>query len=284
MAAEDWLCRFRQAHRQLSAPDRAEALWLLASDPALVTQWLRAQLQEMAGDPARLPAGYADPVLQSLVLLDDGELHLSLAFVDAVRWNERHAKADGGGDVIEFADGWTRVRVLHATGATVQMHARSDRGEWRADRPKRLCQGQEFVLDNARQALRFCSVSHDIVLLRLLVRDPDLRHVVECEAATGQVLRRRQAQSHDARVQMMLSLLRSLGRTGAIDVIAASIGAWPPELRWHGVCEALALDAFSGFALLEAMAREDADPDLRALAQQTRSQRVVAHPQVAERV
>ena len=282
MSPQQWLDRFQQDNRRWSAQARADTLWPLVSQTEFATRWLRDRLERMASRRPGLPPGYSDPALQSLVMLDDGQLHLSLALIDGVRWRALHAAADDQPCIVEFADGWTRLRFLKGEGAELRIYHRDADGTLEPDDPQSVRDGQEFALDNARQSLRLSAVGDDVLLVRLLVRDPGLGHALECDAATGQVLRTRQAQSHEARTQMILSLLRSLARADAIALVADLVATWPAELRWHAVREALVLDSRAGFALLLAMGRDDPDPKLRQLASETRDRLIVAHPQLAD--
>lgn len=280
MTPQAWLARFREGNVGHSARLRADALWPHVREPGFVQHWLRASLADMARDPAILPPGHASPWLQSLVLFDDGELHLSLAMIEGRAWHS--ARQIEAQQTLEFADGWARLCFLRAEQVEVQ---RFHRDPARPDRAyahgfQQVRTGQEFALDNASELLRFSTIEGECLYLRLLVRDPDQRHVSEHDTRTGALLRIRQAQAHEGRLQMTLSLLRSLGRTDAVDGVAQKVSDWPPELRWHAVREALALDSRRGFALLDAMSRDDPDPKLRALALATRERLLLAHPEL----
>lgn len=280
MTPQAWLARFREVNVDHSARMRADALWPHVRQPGFVRHWLRASIADMAQDPAILPNGHSTPWLRSLVLFDDGELHLSLAMIDGPAWHA--ARQLETQDTLEFADGWTRLCFLRAGQVEVQRFhrdpSRPDRARPQGHQQVRV--GQEFALDNACDILRFSAIDGECLYLRLLIRDPDQRHVTEHDARTGALLRIRQAQSHEGRLQMTLSLLRSLGRGDAIDLIAQKIAQWPPELRWHAVREALALDSRRGFALLDTMGRSEPDPKLRALARDTRARLLLAHPEL----
>lgn len=280
MTPQAWLARFREENIGHSARMRADALWPHVRQPGFVQHWLRASVADMAHDPAILPTGHGTPWLRSLVLFDDGELHLSLAMIEGRAWHAaRQLEAQ---ETLEFADGWTRLCFLRAEQVEVQRFhrdpARPDRAYPQGYQQVRV--GQEFALDNASELLRFSAIGGECLYLRLLVRNPDQRHVTEHDARTGALLRIRQAQSHEGRLQMTLSLLRSLGRADAMDLIAQKIAEWPPELRWHTVREALALDSRRGFALLDTISRSDPDPKLRALALDTRVRLLLAHPEL----
>lgn len=239
----------------------------------------------MAEHPADLPSGYADPVLQSLVMVDDGRVHLSLAIVSAAGWQSRVAQNPTGKAIIDFADGWTQLRFLIAEDACIQRHHRDTDDPARravADPPQRVLSGQEIVLANASEAVRFTHVGADVVMLRLVARDPEARRAIECDAHSGAVLRVRQAQAHEGRTRMTLSLLRSLGELEALGGIREGLTHWPPHLRWHGVMEALALDSRVGFGMLEAMVVNDPDPGLRGQAAQTRATLIARYPDLRE--
>ncbi len=280
MTPQTWLARFREDSNGMSPHDRADALWPQVRREEFVRDWLHACVIDMAQETVPLPPGYSDPTVRSLVLFDDGDVHLSLAMFDA----QASCADRSGQDTLEFADGWTRLWFVRADRVEAQRICRTDTPQAgvRRDPPRQVRPGQEFLLDNASEILRFTAIGGACIFLRLLVRNPMQRHAVEHDAASGAIVRIRQAQAHEGRLQMTLSLLRSLGRADAIDTIADKPQSWPPDLRWHGVREALALDSRRGFALLEAMSREDPDPMLRALARETRDRLLQAYPQLGE--
>jgi len=262
----------------------SQALGPMLTDAELASMWLQERLIGLQQPRPQLPAGFADPVCQSLVMLDHQRVHLSLAIVSAEGWKAESVTQVGAPQIVGFADGWTTIRFLSAPLAKVQRHYLVRTSQQRrafAECPRQVTTGEVICLDNAREALRFVGLGADVVMLRLLVRDPDAQQAVECDARTGAVLRIREAQSGDGRTRMMLSLLRSLGRSDAVPAIAEALASWPAHLRWHGVREALATDSIAGFALLQAMAETDPDADLRALARRTRDDLFTRYPQLA---
>lgn len=260
------------------------ALGPVLTEGALARTWLAERLADMALETPRLPAGFADPVCQSVVILDHARVHLSLAMVSAVAWNAERGGDAAKQDIVGFADGWTTIRFLAAPSARIQRHLLLQTNEgWRAYReaPETVSPGQSIRLNNAIEALRFVEVDADVIMLRLLVRDPKLPEAIECDADTGAVLRVREAQSRHGRIRMIVSLLRALGRRDAVPVIAEVMESWPVHLRWHGVREALATDSQAGFDLLQTMAASDPDAQLRSLAVRTCDDLIARYPQLA---
>lgn len=284
MVFEDWLQTVIDTSVGESAEDVCEALAPILTDGDRARLWLGERLAGFVHDPPDLPAGYADPVCQSLVMLDYRNVHLSLAIISADGWNAQRDARRENPDIIGFADGWTAIRFLVAPDATIQRHVldRTDDG-WRAfaQAPEVVATDRVLRFSNAREATRLVHVGADVIMARLLVRDPGEEVAYECDARTGAVLRVRQAQSHLGRTQMIVSLLRSLGRRDAVPVIAEAMADWPAHLRWHGAREALAMDSLAGFKLLEALAARDPDLQLRALARQTRDDLIARYPELA---
>lgn len=286
MRPQAWLDAVSRDNPDESAQDLAEILWPLVAEPGFVRAWLKERLERMAHHPADLPGGYTDPVLQSLVMLDDRRVHLSLAMLSAAEWQARMAGGDGGAQTVDFADGSTRVRCLVADDLVVQRYwfaSAEGSASARSDPPFMVEPGLDLTLENASEALRFASVGSDVVMVRMLVRDPNARQAVECDARSGAVLRTRQAQSHEGRMRMTISLLRSLGHQEAVTVIRERMPEWPPHLRWHGVMEALALDSRAGFAMVERLVQNDPDPGVRDQAAQLRDSLLARHPQLGGR-
>jgi len=259
---------------------RARALWSMVKAHDLASNWLMEKLEAATATIPSLPAGYADPAMQSLVMLDDGEIQLSVAMVDAVQWQVASTAARQRHDLVDFGEGWTWLRFLTAGRLKAQIVRRSADGI-RADPPISIAAGQEFHLANTSELLRLLAMDEDIAILRLLIRDPQQHYAYEFDAQSGALLRTRQARSHEARTQITLSLLRALERKETLAAIADGLPDWPPELRWHAVREALVIDSRAGFALLEGLISGDPDPRVRELATQTRVRLLASHPDLA---
>jgi hypothetical protein len=287
MRPQAWLDAVLRENPDERPQELAEILWPLVAEIGFARAWLKERLERMAQHPADLPGGYSDPVMQSLVMLDDGRIHLSLAMLSSAAWQARMVGVDGGVPTVDFADGATRVRFLVADDLVVQRHwlvAAEGSVRARSDPPFKVEPGVDLILDNASEALRFRSVGSDVVMIRLLVRDFNARLAVECDARSGAVLRTRQAQSHEGRMRMTVSLLRSLGVGEAIAIIRERMPQWPSHLRWHGVMEALALDSRAGFAMLEGLVQDDPDTGVRDQAAQLRDSLLARHPQLGDGV
>ena len=285
MSPQAWLDSVVRDNPKATGECSADGLWPLVADLGFVQAWLQEKLACMAQHPADLPGGYADPVLQSLMMLDDGRVHLSLAIVDAAAWQARRTGAGGDPGIIDFAAGWTRIKVVIADDLVVQHHELiSAKGSLQAipTPPLKIEPGQEFALANATEALRFTHVGADAVILRLVVRDPLARQAVECDSQSGAVVRIRQAQSHEGRIRMTLSLLRSLGVGEAVSFVRDGMPDWPAHLRWHAVMEALALESRAGFALLEDLLRDDPDPQIRRQASRLRDSLLARYPDLRD--
>ena len=285
MRPQAWLDAVLRDNPKAGPQCLADILWPRVAETGFAKAWLRERVAGMAQHPADLPSGYADPVLQSLVMLDDGRIHLSLVMLSAADWQAQRGRTDGRAQTIDFADGSARLRFLVAADLVVQRHwLDSAEGDVRArsERPFKVQSGQDLTLVNATEALRFTHVGADVVMLRLVGRDPRAQLAVECDARSGAVLRVRQAQSHEGRIRMTVSLLRSLGIAEAVAVIRDGMPQWPPHVRWHGAMEALALDSRAGFALLEELVRDDPDPGVRRQAAAVRDILLARYPDLGE--
>jgi hypothetical protein len=267
------------AHARLSGSELADALAPLLLDRRLANHWLHERLADASAACPRLPKGRSDPCMHSLVMMDCPPVQLSLAWISAEGW-QRQRDARGGAEVIGFADGWTRLCLLAGRDLAIRRY-RLDASGLHAEPIETLSAGAMLSLDNARESLRFAHVATDAVLLRLLVRDDAAELAREHDAATGRLLRTRQAQSWQGRIQMMLSLLRAMGRRDAVPMIAEQLPFWPKALRWHAVREVLACDASAGLALLHTVSLHDPDSELRSLALRTSADLAARYPQLA---
>ncbi|MEZ5710815.1 MAG: hypothetical protein R3E02_15665 [Blastomonas sp.] len=253
--------------------------------PRLAHDFLDQGLATMRAAPDQpLPfAVHEDKALQSLVIVGDRRFSLSIAALDATRWKLAQRQLEGRARQIGYSDGWSRLRFLKGRGCgqIYRLEHRSGAPASHIDARLDLDPGKIIDLANARQSLTFADVGESLLMLRLLVRDPRCDVAHECDADSGRLVRSRQARDDLGRQQMLMAILRAMGRQDAIPIVDGQMQAWPPSLRWQGMREWLALDAQTGMARLRTMAQSDDDARLRDLAERTLHDLVSRHPQLA---
>jgi len=72
-----------------------------------------------------------------------------------------------------------------------------------------------------------------------------------------------------SRVQLMVSLLRTMDRQDAVPLVAEALNSPRFYTRWHVMRELLAMDADAALPHLRRMAEADPHPEVRAAAVQT---------------
>ena len=84
-----------------------------------------------------------------------------------------------------------------------------------------------------------------------------------------------------SRVQMMVSLLRSMERDDAFPLLEAALNNPNFYTRWHIMREMLAMDSEASEPSLRRMAASDPHPEVRAAAQQTLQLFFTGEPEAA---
>ncbi len=147
-------------------------------------------------------------------------------------------------------------------------------------RQMHLAMGERSALDLARQMLFVTRVERRLVTLRLHRAAPAPGPVREYSLADGRLLQKTAGDICHSRHEMMVNLLGRMKRREAAPLMAEIAGEeWPDSLRWEALRESLALDAASGFAALDRLARSPADP-LAMAAGVLRAQLLEAHPEL----
>jgi hypothetical protein len=129
--------------------------------------------------------------------------------------------------------------------------------------------GEEMVVDGRHQSFIIDHASSDMILLQALVRVGAAPVAIEYDSKTMSFIGASSTDEVSSRVQMMVSLLRTMGREDAVPLIVAALDSPHFYARWHIMRELLALDADAALPHLRRMAESDPHPEVRATAQQT---------------
>ncbi|QGP80226.1 hypothetical protein GL174_08575 [Sphingobium sp. CAP-1] len=136
----------------------------------------------------------------------------------------------------------------------------------------RLAAGAVLEMDERREALCLHPDAAPLLFLRAQIAPPGPVHARIHDSCGGAPLRSAQADEGHARALMLLSLLRLQGRRDAAAQFAQALDAPLAGQRWAVMREYLALDTRGAWPALAAMARDEADADVRALAARTMAQ------------
>jgi hypothetical protein len=247
----------------------------------------RDELQEMidnlvthlAADPFfRPPVSLAStPISQGYVLYDNDRLTISLNVISAEDVAAKKMRGRGEGTV-----GFTGMVTLYrywksgdATFSFWEAPAADDifSGEeaqgLKMTEQRRIRDGESWVMDGRRQSFIVENMQSDIVQLQAQVKIDCAPLAVEYDIKTGLFVGATATDDASSRTQMMVTLLRLLGRDDAWPLIVRLLDSPHFFTRWHLMREFLAVNADAALPHLRDMAANDPHPEVRAAASQT---------------
>ena len=200
---------------------------------------------------------------------------IGITSVDALAAKKR---AHGGIGAIGFSGQITKFRYLKAGGATLSfweaepatadfVAAQAPPARFAGER--RLHDGDELLLDGARQTYIVEHATSDLVYLQALIRHGGAPLAVTYDRDTLQFLSATTTDEASSRTQMMVSLLRAMDREDAVPLMERELDSPHFNTRWHVMREMLALDAETALPALKRMAAGDPHPEVRAAAAST---------------
>lgn len=137
-----------------------------------------------------------------------------------------------------------------------------------AARPARpLADGDVVRVDGRTHAHLLEGGGGEVVAITFTTRGSGLMR--EYDRASGRLRRAATTDEDESRTRMLLTLLRSEGRSDAAACFDAATHAPAFHLRWTAMREWLALDPGAALPRLRALARADPHPEVRALARAT---------------
>lgn len=134
---------------------------------------------------------------------------------------------------------------------------------------RRIEDGEEIVIDGRHQSFVIEHAESDMVYFQALVRCGGAPVAVEYDSASLAFVNASSTDEVASRVQMMVSLLRTIDRQDAVPLIAEALNSPQFYTRWHVMRELLAMDAEIALPHLRRMADADPHPEVRGAARQT---------------
>lgn len=186
--------------------------------------------------------------------------------------------AHGGEGSIAFSGLVTKFRYLKSGGATLSFweaeplgddFIASQAGSARFVSRRRLEDGEEIVIDGRRESFVIEHAASDMVYFQAMVRHGGAPVTAEYDRASLRFLSASSTDEASSRVQMMVSLLRTMDREDALPLMEKELESPHFYTRWHVMREMLALDADAALPALRRMAAGDSHPEVRAAAQRT---------------
>jgi len=134
---------------------------------------------------------------------------------------------------------------------------------------RRIADGEEILLDGRRQSFVVEHAERDLVYFQAIVREGGAPVTAEYDCDTLAFVSASSTDEAASRVQMMVSLLRTMEREDALPLMDEALASPQFYTRWHVMREMLALDAEAALPSLKRLAESDPHPEVRAAARQT---------------
>src|SRR3954454_18693185 len=183
-----------------------------------------------------------------------------------------------GATSIGFTGGTTLFRYLEAGEATIPFweappitgdFVAAEAGHACLTGRRRIADGDEIVIDGRYQSFIIEHAASDMVYFQAMVRPGAAPLAAEYDSKTLAFIGASSTDEASSRVQMMVSLLRTMERDDALPLIVEALQSPHFYTRWHIMRELLAMDADAALPSLRDMAAGDPHPEVRAAARQT---------------
>lgn len=234
---------------------------------------------EAAADPFFRPPFdlQANEISKRYLLFRNQHLLLFLNAISAGGIAAKKVK-QGGQGTVGFTGMLTLHQFLKSGGATFSV--------WEAPAPddsfvgqdqralvrvgeKKIEDGETWLMDGRRQTFVLEHATSDIVFLQAQVKVGAAPLAVEYNVETGVFAGASATDGASSRLQMMVTLLRLLGRDDAWPVVESLLDSPHFFVRWHVMREFLAMNAEAALPHLRRFANEDPHPEVRGAARQT---------------
>jgi len=247
--------------------------------PGAIEACLHALIGPARRDPFFRPPlrAVSSAIRSGLFLYERPELSLLLAAIAADDLAAKRTYAAGPSS-ITFTGDHSRLHLLDAGGATLsfwEAPALDESFSAVGAAPCRLVDrrevrdGETIVVDGRRQAYVIEHLRSTMVYVQASTRVGAGALSREYDSATLAFVGASSTDDAGSRTGLLLSLLRDMDRQDAVPLFVRVLKDGDFHARWHAMRELLALDAEAALPHLQAMARSDAHPEVRAAASQT---------------
>jgi hypothetical protein len=217
-------------------------------------------------------------IQSGLLLFHNRDLSISLG-VSSVDMLAAKKSGPRGAATISFTGSTGLFRYVKAGGATLSFweapvigddFVAARAGQCRFVERRRIADGEEIVLDGRCQSFVIEHAVSDMVYFHAMVRSEAAPLTAEYDSETLAFTGASSTDEVASRMEIMVSLLRTMEREDAVPLIVDVLQASPHfYTRWHVMRELLALDADAAHPHLVRMAEADPHPEVRAAARQT---------------
>lgn len=244
-----------------------------------ITAMMDELIATSATDPFFRPPFYpvSSAIHSGLLLFHNPQLSLALG-VSGVDMLAAKKSGKRGATSIGFTGVLTLFRYIKAGGATISFweappitddFVASQAGKCRLVGRRRIEDGEEIVIDGRYQSFVIEHASSDMLYFQAMVHQGGAPLAAEYDSKSLSFIGASSTDEASSRVQMMVSLLRTMERTDAVPLIAEALNSPHFYTRWHIMRELLAIDAEAALPALRRMAAGDPHPEVRAAARQT---------------
>ena len=242
---------------------------------------MQALIAQVRADPFFIPPMHplTSEIHNGLLLFHHKYLSIGVGVTGVDMLAAKKSKRSGPAS-IGFTGLWNLFRYVKAGGATISFweadkigpdFSAASAGSLRLTGRRKIADGDEIVIDGAYQSFIVDHAVSDMMYMQAMVRVGAAPLTAEYDSETRAFIGATSTDEASSRVQMMATLLREMGREGAVPVLRESLNSPHFYTRWHIMRELLALDAESVLPDLKRMAAEDPHPEVRAAASQTLS-------------
>jgi len=239
---------------------------------------LAAMIQGARADPFFRPPLHpvSSDAQAGLLLFHHRDLSISLGLADVEMLAAK--KAGGGAASINFTGTTGLFRFVKTGGATLSFweapplghdFVAARAGKCRLVERRKVREGEEIVLDGRSQSFVIEHAASDVLYFHAMVRPEAAPLSAEYDSRTLAFVGASSTDEAASRIQMMVSMLRTMEREDAAPLLEAALASPHFYTRWHVMRELLALDADAAQPHLRRMAEADPHPEIRAAARQT---------------
>lgn len=240
---------------------------------------LTAMMAACAADPFYRPPFHplSSEIHNGILLFHNPLLSIALG-VTGVDMLAAKKAGPRGATSVGFTGQVSLYRYLKAGGATVSLweapeisgaFAAAEAGRCRITGRRRLADGDELLVDGRRESFIIEHASGEMVYFQAVVQAGAAPVTAEYDSKTMALVGASSTDEASSRVQMMVSLLRTMARDDALPLIVEALESPHFFTRWHIMRELLAMDAAAAEAPLRRMAASDPHPEVRATAGRT---------------
>lgn len=251
----------------------------LVEDDGAIAALLDAAIAAAAADPFCRPPLRAsrNPVQDGLLLFGDPALSIQIAVMSADALAIKRASTEPP-PAISFTGQRSLFRFVKAGGALISFWSApfigpdftaGVGGPCRLRGRRRLTDGDVVELDGRCESFLVDSAASDLVYLSASTPLEAGPVGVDYDPLTLEAVAASSTDDAGSRSQMMLALLRTMGRRDAAPQFAQALSAGNFHARWQAMREYLALDAELALPHLERMAEADPHPEVRSAAAAT---------------